>query len=112
MPRYSSREVSNFLFGEPPSEAGKKLADLKKTLPKPERASESAELHERAANWPTNSRSASPARAASSETYSVAPPELPPGLTEAHLTAVREALAPSGDGFAERVLPWPPTSAV
>jgi hypothetical protein len=105
MPRYSSREVSNFLFGEPPSEAGKKLADLKKTLPKPERASESAELHERARELADKLSERLTARAASSETYSVAPPELPPGLTEAHLTAVREALAPSGDGFAERVLP-------
>ena len=105
MPRYSSREVSNFLFGEPPSEAGKKLADLKKTLPKPERASESAELHERARELAVELSERLTTRAASSETYAVAPPELPPGLTEAHLTAVREALAPSGDGFAERVLP-------
>jgi hypothetical protein len=105
MPRYSSREVSNFLFGEPPSEAGKKLADLKKTLPKPERAPESAELHERAQELARELSEQLTTRAASSETYVVAPPELPPGLTEAHLTAVREALAASGVGFAERVLP-------
>ena len=39
--------------------------------------------------------------------YTIAAPELPPDLTEAHLVAVREALGTSGEGFAERVLPTP-----
>ena len=39
--------------------------------------------------------------------YTIAAPELPPGLTEAHLAAVRESLGTSGQGFAERVLPAP-----
>lgn len=108
MPRYSSQEVSSFLFGEPPSEAGKRLEDLKKTLPKPERASENAELHERARELASELSEKTTVRARECgfpETYDIKPPELPPGLTEAHLAAIREALAPNGAGFAERVLP-------
>jgi len=108
MHRYSSKEVSGFLFGEPPSEAGKNLADLKKTLPKPERAPESAELNERAFGLAAELSDKLTARAKElgrTENFAVAPPELPPGLTEAHLRAVREALVAGGVGFAERVLP-------
>jgi hypothetical protein len=69
----------------------------------------SSELHERAIELARDLSSSLTARAkefGQKETYSITTPELPPGLTEAHLAAVREALTGEKDkGFAERILP-------
>ena len=69
-----------------------------------------SELHERAKELAKDLSSKLTARAkefGQTTEYAIAAPELPVGLTEAHLAAVRESLGTSGQGFAERVLPTP-----
>jgi len=69
-----------------------------------------SELHERAKELAKELSRDLTARAkefGQTAEYAIVAPELPPGLTEAHLVAVREALGTSGQGFAERVLPTP-----